>query len=115
MVSGVRVTVARKARVAVPKAKPMGTPISTKPASSSTKNTSRFQLPMLLSHGAPSQAAAARPASSTKPNRTSRGGRRQRRNATIASISAPPTGRAAARTMLDRPRAGVSINASSCA
>ena len=109
IVSGTFVTHIRKATVAVPKAKPIGTPSSTPAASSRTKKKTRFQLPIAFRTGARKNRA---PVSTARTITTaSRGfqGKRTIRSAPLSSISAAPVGMAAARTMLGRPSAGVSI------
>ncbi len=64
MVSGTLVTHIRKASVAVPKAKPIGTPSSTPAASRPTKKKARFQLPIAFSSGA--SEAQRRPATAAR-------------------------------------------------
>ena len=115
MVRGARVAQVRKASVAAPKAKPIGTPSSTAAASRPTKKKTRFQLPMARNAGAPSHSPAASTASAAPTKTTSVSRHRARWMAHVQAISAQPTGMAAARTMLDQPSAGVSMNHSSIA
>src|SRR5476651_2101071 len=90
MVRGTLVTQIRKASVAVPKAKPIGTPISTPAASSTTKKNSRFQLPIVLSAGAATQSAAATSASAAATISTGLRRRRTTRSTQDSNISAGP-------------------------
>jgi len=115
MVSGTWVTVAMNASVAVPKAKPMGTPHSTIVARPPTKNTTRFQLPIAFSQSPPKCNAAAPTAMAAAAIATLLQPSLVIRIMQVASISRQPTGMAAARTMLERPSAGVSIYHSSAA
>ncbi len=115
MVSGTRVTVARNASVAVPNAKPIGTPSSTPAPSRPTKKTSRFQLPIATRAGDAKYSAAATAASNSATSSMSRISSRSSRNAQPSSMMPQPTGMAPARTILDQPSAGVSMNHSSAA
>ncbi len=114
-VSGVEVVVARYASVASPKAKPIGTDSSTPAPSSSTKKTTRFQLPSPLSTGQAQCRPSARAPRTAAANTTSFQPSRSSRASAVTTISAAPTGIAAARNVLCRPSAGVSMNHSSLA
>ena len=88
--------------------KAIGMPDSTAVPSSSTKNTSKFQLPMACSGGAVSHKAAAKASSTAAPSSTARSRKRVSCIRADRPISARPTGIAKARTRPDQPSAGVS-------
>ena len=96
--------------------KAIGTPLNTVTATTPTKNTTRFHLPSVPNSGASSQKAAtiaAVPASATtmRPGVATRG----RRSSAVTSISAMPSGMAAARQPLLISSAGVTMKRSSAA
>jgi hypothetical protein len=93
----------------------MGTPSSTPVANSPTKKMARFQLPIDFRNGVAICRATTTKAMAMAASSTGRQPWRARRSRQVSSMSAKPAGMAAARTMLDRPRAGVSINHSSAA
>ena len=87
----VEVVVIRYAAVDSPKAKAIGTPSSTAPPTSTTKNTTRFQLPIAFSAGMPRASSPAITASTATISATSRQPCRARRSRLMTSIRPIPT------------------------